>query len=137
MTGITGILEVVYPVLLVLLWAGVLFTAVRTGLRLGSARASDESIPMLLWRHRGRLLFLAVIVVAAMVVTTRETAYRPKVTVNPANPALQERLKRVDEATPEVAPADARPSWDEVQQKNREENERAREEFNKLPSNKK
>jgi len=129
----TGFLDILFAVLTLVLWAAVVFYAVRTWMKINASRTEDQSVPALLWNYRNRLLLLVIFVVVVGMVTGMETAYRPKVTIRPDNAGLNQKLEKVDSAPkPEIAPSPTR-NPDETYKKNREENEAARKEFEKLP----
>jgi hypothetical protein len=132
----TAILDILFVVLKILAWAVLLYFGGKTVLSLRSSRLDQESVPELLWRNKGRLLLVTISTVVVAMATSVETAYRPKTVVQPKNPQLEQRLKKVDSAPlPTVKPAPGRDP-EEAYRKNREENEAARREFEKLPERK-
>lgn len=131
----TGLLEIFYVVLRVLIWAGMLFAAVRIGRYMRADFRPGEPISHLFWRQRFLLLMFTLAFVIVVMISNMETAYRPKIMVDPLNPMLEEKLKQVDEAKPKVDPSKLdQPSWEERQKKTREENEKVKKEFESLPS---
>lgn len=133
----TAILDVLFVVLKLLAWAWLLFLGGKSFLYLRRSRLEQESVPALLWRNKGRLLFVAVATVVVAMMTSMETAYRPKVSPTTANPVLDKVLKEVDQRPKsDVAPSKSRETWEEIQKRNREENEKVKKEFEELPDKK-
>ena len=84
-----------------------------------------------------RLLFVIVVTVVVAIVMSIETAYRPKVSPAVANPILDKTLKEVDQRQkPNIPPSKSNETWEEIQKRNREENEGVRKEFEGLPDKK-
>ena len=81
---------------------------------------------------RGVVLWI-VIFVGAVTVSTMETAYRPKTVIAPRDEFSERMRAQKERPLPSVKAVPARPSWEEVDKKNKEENEKARQEFDVLP----
>ena len=133
----TAILDIFFVVLKLLVWAGVLFLSVRVALRIRSSRLEQGSVLALIWRCKSRLLLITVTIVVAVMLTSVETAYRLKVSPTTANPTLDKTLREVDQRPkPNISPSKSNETWEEIQKRNREENEKSREEFKDLPDKK-
>lgn len=133
----TGILDIAFVVLKLLVWVVVLLLGGKTFLYLRRSRLESESIPALLWRNKALLILVAVITVVVAMATSMETAYRPKVSPVTANPALEKALKEIDQrAKPDVPLSKPAETWEEIKERNREENEQVKKEFEALPNKK-
>ena len=131
----TAILDILFVVLKFLAWTGVIYLGGKTFLYLQHSRLERESVPALFWRNKGRLFFVGVVVVVVAMVTNIETAYRPKVSPVTANPTRDKVLKGVDQRPkPDIAPPKPRETWEEIQNRNREENDKVKKEFEGFPN---
>lgn len=126
------LLTVVFSLLKVALWAALAYSGHRLYLKTRRETQTETGATNAgpLWALWMLALFLVV-----MYTTFDIGGHRPQVSINPDNPALREKLDRVDHGNrPAVKPeSTVSPSWQELQEKNRRENEAARKEFEKIP----
>lgn len=142
---ITGLSVFGFALVKVILWLVVVVFAIAIGRRVMKQAnpedvAEGEVAPQVgdvLWSNKGRIGIWVVLFAATIIYTQVEMGYRPKTVVQPANPVLKEQLRELDQtAATEIGPAegDQRDAANrDYSQRNREQNEAAREAFGKLP----
>lgn len=129
----TAISVFLFAVIKYVMWAGLIFwfVAIARRIRNSSGDSNNWLWPVLL-QHRSTVVLWVAAFTLAVMVHTLETAYRPKTVLAPRNQYHEQRLK--EERPPgKIMEAPTRPSWEDIQEKNKKENKETRRAFESLP----
>lgn len=134
----TGISVYFFTMLKVVVWIGVIYFGAKILIPIIRAfKEGDDEGWQALHANTNRIIMLVLVFITAVFFTGVESAYRPKTVIKPSN--LYEKRLQANEGKPlpPIQEAPTKPSWKEVEEKNRAENEQARKEFDALPDAKK
>ncbi len=131
----TALSVLLFTFLKLALWIGIILYTIVIVHRIvaGMDKITGEEIGQAIHMHLKSVIIWAVVFVAVVVITGIETAYRPKTIVAPRNEYMERMRSQEKQPLPSVKAAPTRPSWEEVEKKNKAENEAARREFESLP----
>lgn len=125
-----------FSLLTLIIWCGVVLLGVYIVLRIRARTPSGggNSLLPVIFQHKLWIVSWLICLVAAAVFTGRETAYRPKTRLAPANPERQALEQRIDNAPqPEIKRSKPDQDMQAAMEKNRAENRKTIEDFKKLP----
>ncbi|MBI2055755.1 MAG: hypothetical protein HYT37_00020 [Candidatus Sungbacteria bacterium] len=130
----TGVMVLLFVVLKTLLWVGVVLWAFVISRRAYAVMKETQNFNLAMTQHFKSVVVWFVVFVLAVVVTGIESGYRPKTILKPVRPYHEERIQEDREkSAPSIVQTPPRQTWEDIQEKNRKENEEARRAFESLP----
>lgn len=142
---VTGISVFGFAFAKVILWVVVMLMGVyvlqrvRQSLKTETGTSGDQLHTVdAVWSRKFLISFWVLLFFAAIFISQMEMAYRPKTVISPENPTLDRQMRQLDATdVPDIGPAEADRRDDAnagYRERNRRENDAAREAFKELPA---
>lgn len=132
----TALSVLLFVLLKLALWIGVVLYTVAVARRIvnSAKELTFAEIGQAVYANMRSIVTLVIFVVIAVVVSGIETGYRPKTVIAPRNEFTERMRIQKEQPLPPVKATSPRPKWEDIEAKNKVENEAARREFDALPN---